>query len=537
MQFRRIVQIASLVFFLFLLVCAVQGATYGIALDLFLRMDPLLVVGTIVGSRAFQLSFLPAIIVLAVTPLLGRVFCGYICPMGTTICGGDRLLGASKNSKGAKRYHRVKFFVLLFIIGAALFGVSFVFFASPIPLITRFYGLLIYPVVTLVGDMGLRIGRSAVELFGGPTIEGTVSVPHYATLFFILVFFSALFFASRVSRRFWCRYLCPSGALLALLSRRPVWHRAVSSDCIDCGKCASQCPMNAIPEDSPEKTYHTECIICRKCEKICPKDAVTFPFGRTKEAAQEMPSLSPGRRQLIFSGLAGMGAAAVSLTSLGSLYGQTGGVGIVEPPMLLRPPAAVPEKEFLSLCVRCGECMTACPANALQPIWFDAGLTGLFSPRLVPRRGACDPHCNRCGTVCPTQAIREVPVPDRRWAKVGTAMIYHQKCLAWEQQKRCMVCDEVCPYNAIEFQKVEGNPVPVPVIHEERCTGCGLCEHHCPVRNQAAIVVTPLGALRESRGSFEEIGKRQELDISLEHKKDMENQGNEEGTAPGFDAL
>jgi MauM/NapG family ferredoxin protein len=538
MTLRRAIQIASLLLFFSLLVCAVHAVSYGLALDLFLRMDPLLVAGTIIGGRVFALSFLPAIIVVGITPLFGRLFCGYVCPMGTTVCGADRILGAPRNKKGKKTYHRIKYFVLLFIIGAALLGVSFVFIASPIPLITRFYGLLIYPVLALFGDMGLRISRAAVELVGGPTIPGTVSIPHYATLFFVLFFFAGIFFASRFSRRFWCRYLCPSGGLLALFSRKPLWRRTVSSDCIDCGKCAARCPMGAIPEDGPETTRHSECIICRECEAVCPKEAVSFSFAAKQEASVPAAPLQPERRTLMLTGLAGVGTAAVSLTSLNSLYGQSGGVGLVEPATLLRPPGAMPEKDFLSLCVRCGECMAACPANALQPIWFDAGLTGLFSPGLVPRRGACNPECNACGTVCPTHAIREVPVADRRWAKVGTAMIHQNKCLAWEQQKRCMVCDEVCPYNAIEFKSIEGNPVPVPVILEERCTGCGLCEHHCPVRNQAAVVVTPLGAVREAEGSYEEMGRGQGLDISLTHKKDMEVQVIEEGgLAPGFDAL
>ena len=74
-----------------------------------------------------------------------------------------------------------------------------------------------------------------------------------------------------------------------------------------------------------------------------------------------------------------------------------------------------------------------------------------------------------------------------------------------------MVCDEVCPYDAIDFMREPGNPVPVPHVNEDRCAGCGYCEHHCPIQNQAAIVVTPLGALRPAQGSYEVLAKSQGL--------------------------
>ena len=188
--------------------------------------------------------------------------------------------------------------------------------------------------------------------------------------------------------------------------------------------------------------------------------------------------------------------------------------------------------------------MVACPNNALHPVWLKGGVDGLFSPSLVPKRGACSPECNNCGNVCPTGAIRNLPLWERIWAKTGTAMILKEKCLAWEHQKRCMVCDEVCPYKAIRFRKIEDNPVPVPEVLEERCSGCGFCEHHCPVLNQSAIIVTPMGSLRLNNGSFMEQGRQQGLDISLKHKGEktgpMDGEypygtTSEYGDAPGFD--
>ncbi len=519
-----------------LLIGAIYFIPQGLGFDFFLRIDPIVVIGTIISGRTFHYSLLPALIVLITAPVLGRIFCGYICPMGTTINISDSMSGKKKRRALASGFHRIKYYILSFMIGGSILGISLVFFAAPIPLITRFYGLLINPLVALMGHMGLRILQPlSGMLFANPPVFEGFLTPRFATQFFILLFFIGLFTSSLISRRFWCRYLCPSGALIGLLSIRPAFKRHVSGECISCGKCAASCPMDAISKDAPESTRHQECIICRKCENVCPVKAVSFSF-KTAENKINEHGISPARRQVIFAGLAGVGTAAVNMTGLKSLYGKAG-VGLVEPPDLLRPPGAVSEKKFLALCVRCGECMAACPTNALQPIWAEAGFIGLFSPSLLPRRGSCSPECNNCGTVCPTHAIRELPIADRMWAKVGTAMIIRQKCLAWEQNKRCMVCDEVCPYSAIEFTSEEGNTVPVPRILEERCTGCGRCEYNCPVRNQAAIVVTPLGALRIDEESFREYGVSQGLNISLKHKEDMAPQVIEDGPAPGFDAL
>ena len=138
------------------------------------------------------------------------------------------------------------------------------------------------------------------------------------------------------------------------------------------------------------------------------------------------PAFSPGRRGFLLAGLAGAGTAVVGLTGLNSPYGKPG-PGLVAPPGLLRPPGSRPELDFLARCVRCGECSAACPTNTLQPIWLTAGWPALFSPVLTPRRGPCDPHCWRCGEVCPTQAIRFVSPRERIWAKTGTAMIFKAK--------------------------------------------------------------------------------------------------------------
>jgi ferredoxin len=146
--------------------------------------------------------------------------------------------------------------------------------------------------------------------------------------------------------------------------------------------------------------------------------------------------------------------------------------------------------------------MRACPSNSLQPLGLAAGLGAVFSPVVTPRRGPCDPGCTACNQVCPTGAIAPLPKSERIKAKLGTARIFRQKCLAWEMGKKCLICDEVCPFDAIEFRMRPDGRLAVPFVNENKCGGCGFCEHYCPVQATPAIVVEPMMALRLLKGSY-----------------------------------
>lgn len=534
MGFRRIIQVFSLSLFLFLLAWAAITATADWTPDFFLRMDPSLALITTLAARVLTSAFLPALVVLAVGFMAGRVFCGWICPMGTTLDGADKLVRC--RPAGRIKGKQVKYLVLFFLIGAALAGLNYVFLASPLSLITRFYGLVVYPVVSLFADAVHVVLAPLADRWGWYSfVFAEIKTPKFATVFFVLLCFAVLFGSAFVAPRFWCRYVCPSGALLALTSVRPLIRRRVSEDCIECGQCVRSCPMAAIDPDDPTKTDFRECIVCQTCRDVCPVDAVAFQATKSVENEADAPAL-PERRRFVAAGLAGAGTALVSLSSLHTAFSAPG-EGQVKPPLLLRPPGARPEPDFLRKCIRCGECMAACPTNTLQPIWFKAGWEALFSPGITPVRGYCDPKCRTCGLVCPTDAIRTIPEDERVWVKTGTAVINRQKCLAWEHDKACMVCDEVCRFNAITFRKSPESSVAVPYIIEEKCSGCGYCEYYCPVQNQKAIIVTPMGELRLAKGSYQAAARAQGLDLSIDAGEQQgypEVQPGEPGTAPGF---
>lgn len=599
---RRCIQAVSLAIFLALLLLTISPLPQSaVPVDLFLRLDPSVAVFVPLAAREWIASLWPGLVVLLLALAGGRLFCGYICPMGTTLDIGNGIGGFIAD--GRKRKERPgpvldgkgvrigpdspalpkgvrhgKYLLAVFLAAAAVFGLNLCFWASPIPLITRFYALLAHPFVTLAGNEAQMLLHPLAASADIPALSYLqIHLRRYDSMYFILFFFTGLFVLERIRPRFWCRYLCPSGALLALFSLRPFWRRRVHI-CTSCGKCSRECPTGAIyPEGNA--TAHAECVVCRSCTDVCPVRGVAFAFGpdvggrdvggteeqrgeeKTRDGenrkgvkegtsaagqtfkdggmAKNGPEIVSGRGSVVgggksakstergflptrraFIAAAGTGVcfAAMGHTNLHSLL-REGARGDIWSEACVRPPGALPEKSFLSHCIRCGQCMKVCPTNGLQPVWFAAGVEGMFSPALVARRGPCDPDCNACGRVCPTGAISSLPVEQKHWAKIGTAVVVQGYCLAWAENRSCVVCEEVCPYGAIKCEQRGGSVAPVPVVRAERCFGCGYCEQHCPVR-VPAIVVRPLNALRLEGTEYETEARRIGLNL-VPGSKDM----------------
>ncbi len=520
MYFQRVCQGLSLAIFFGLLALAAYPVVDGLAVDFFLRMDPLAGAGTIVAQRAFALAFVPALVVALSCLAVGRVFCGHLCPMGTTL---DMLQVPVSKKTSAKNntfeatagYRFIKYLFLAIVLGAAVGGVSLVHLGSPLSIVTRFYGTAIYPLLLMTGDWGLyqlspvfsRLGLYALSLAELPLKVFSANI----LAFSVVIGMVAL---SALQPRFWCRNVCPAGALMALCARFPLIHRKVGDSCTRCGRCIRVCPTGAIGED-PHETDHAECIVCLQCRSTCPESAVSF--GMTGPAASSSRPIDLTRRGMVFaagSGLLTSGILRTSILQPRPLAKEP----VFRNETLIRPPGAVPEPTFLARCIRCGECMKACPTNTLQPIWLKAGLEGILSPVMLPRLAACAVTCNVCGQVCPTGAIRDLSIVEKRHAKLGTAYILRQNCLAWEQDKRCLVCDEVCPYGAVKFQPVPERRNGVPFVSAKKCVGCGWCECKCPVEGGAAIRVNIIGEIRMETGSYVEKAREYGMDFKIRDK-------------------
>ncbi len=514
--FRRSVQGVTFTLFIILFLFTVYPFARIVPVKTFLQLDPLVALVSMIGSRAIIVPMLLAVLLFILTLIFGRFFCGYICPLGTLIDINNFIFFRKlkkKESKDPKPNRNIKYFILIGVIAASLLGADLLHFFSPMSIAPRTFTLILFPpviwflnfVIDLIRPLALNMGFDGLLQFSfhRPYFEN--SIPTLIIIVIILV-------ANYWRKRFWCRYLCPTGALLSLVSRFGIFKRKVTDKCSSCFRCMSACDMRAIDEEG-KNTILSECTLCGNCVEACKQKEnsigiTSFGTGKNNSA------LLVDRRKFIYSAVTGIAAAA---TIKGGIHNENNIKG-----RFVRPPGSIPEADFLARCIRCGECMKVCKTNGLQPANLESGFDALWTPRLKPRVGACEDKCNMCGQVCPTQAIRKLPLEEKLYAKIGTAVIDRRRCIAWEQNKLCLICDEICPYDAIEFRITETftGPFKRPFVLEDKCVGCGWCEHKCPINGRAAIEVYCIGEERFLKGSYITEQKKKMREVKETHESD-----------------
>jgi len=466
----------------------------------FFHFDPLLALTATVAGRALFAAFAWAGATVLLTLVLGRVVCGWVCPLGgvhqffSFLFKKARLHKPRDVSAGPLKW---KYFILLFVLAGALLGLNLAGYLDPLSFLYRSFATAVFPALghaaTGLIKLLYALGVDGPAGTLGQFLETLTLNPVYLQGFFIGLLFLAAVGLNLLRERFWCRVLCPAGALLGLLSLGNVFKLKIDkTKCIDCKLCSLQCQTQAAPY--PEEDWkRAECVYCFTCGAVCPTAAVGFP---TRDVPRKEKRVSLDRRKILWTPIAALAALP---------FFRINPAGRRAASSLIRPPGALPEPAFLSRCVKCGECMKACPTGGLQPVLGEAGPEGLWTPRLVPRIGYCEYYCSLCSQVCPTGAIKELGVEEKLAVKIGTAWVDKNRCLPYALGKPCIVCEEHCPTSPKAIKLVE-NPVTMPdgstsmqkapVVDFELCIGCGICENKCPVVDQPAIYTTSVGEHR-----------------------------------------
>jgi polyferredoxin len=490
---RKWVQALALAAFVVLFVWSRRGGWAPSVVNLPMRLDPLAMLAHLLASRIFLVGSALALITLLLTVAVGRAWCGWLCPLGTLLDLLSLRRWRGRREPPADSWRALKYGLLLTTLLAALFTNLTLMIFDPLTILFRTLSISVWPgvdqlvtaaEVTLYRVPALRPAVSAFEGLARPEVLPPDPAFYRYTLLYAGVFVGVVLL-NLVAQRFWCRYLCPLAGLLGLLSKVAIVRRQVNDQCQQCDLCARVCPTGTIQAAKGYASDPGECTVCLECLAACPYQAIEFT---ARLAMPEHQSYDPGRRQALIA----LGAAVAGV----GLF-RSGLRATRDHPRLIRPPGAR-ENNLVSKCIRCGECIRACPTSAIQPAVAEAGLEGLWTPVLVPRLGYCDYSCNACGQICPVQAIPPLSLEEKRQQVIGHAYIDQNRCIPWSDYRPCIVCEEMCPVpdKAIRLEEVKvENPDGVrvtlqrPHVVRERCIGCGICEYKCPVNGEAAIRV------------------------------------------------
>jgi polyferredoxin len=475
-----------------------------------LEMDPLVLLSTAISTGFVYRALGWGLLILAVTLLFGRVFCNWICPYGTLHQFVGWLFNVRKAPErwGSNRYrpiYTLKYGILAVLLILAALGSLQIGLLDPICLMYRTVSTAFAPAADLALDAIADKAPAAAVVVDQVKFSPGVEPRVFVGSLWIGLFLVALVGMNLVIPRFFCRVLCPLGALLGTFSRFAVFR--INRDlhkCTDCNLCLTRCEGASDPQGAVRLS---ECFACMNCIDDCPEDALSFTAVR-QDTKQVVPGTEVGRRRFVFASILGI---------LSYPFLKNHGVNTDSnySAKLIRPPGSVEESDFLKKCIKCDQCIKVCPTNVLQPATFaEAGFEGLWTPVMNFNIGHCQLKCNLCSEVCPTGAIRKITVEEKLGKgayaeqgpiRLGTAFFDLGRCLPHAMQIPCVVCEEVCPTSpkAIqtrdeEVKNVFGEVVLLnkPFMVPDLCIGCGICQTECPVTDQRAVYVTPVGESR-----------------------------------------
>ncbi len=490
-RFRLASQIISLLIFLWIFSLAIiESGFYSEETKLkggikyIFAVDPLLAITTFLSNLSLEKVFLWSIPFIILTLIFGRFFCGWVCPFGTIhhfFSFLSEKLGYHKHGEINKNLYKIKYVILLSLLVIALFKVNLSGYLDPLAILVRSLGVFVLTLLSYFYDA--QIVPDNFKDFIYYNLLGRENF-YYSQSVFIGLIFIVLLGMNFYVKRFWCVGLCPLGAFYGVLAKFSFFKIKQKGGCINCKMCDDGCTALASPSSKEFKS--SECMLLFDCIKRCPVSVLQY-------SSEVKPSkVDFTRREFINSVI--LSLSAVSLYKVAS-------VDPLRNPKLIRPPGAIDEKSFLSKCIRCGGCMKVCPENFLQPAFLEAGLEGLWTPVANPHFGYCLYNCNLCGQVCPTGAIKNLPLDKKKKFVIGTAYFDKNRCLPYAFDTNCMVCEEHCPTapKAIYFIEIEtinkkGEKVLVkqPHVNPDLCIGCGICQYKCPIADKPAIYITPI---------------------------------------------
>ena len=465
-----------------------------------------------------QVQLLPAVLALnvgvivvlaAVTLLVGRVYCSVVCPLGV-LQDVFAWIGKRLRPRARRRapYSYSPALTWLRYIVLALFVVALVAGLGSVAALVAPYSAYGRIATHLLQPLWLWCNNAlaaVAERYGSYAFyEREVWLRSLPTLVVAVVTLVVVAALAMRSGRTWCNTICPVGTVLGQLARVSLFKvRIDEAKCVGCRRCEHQCKAACI-DLKTRRIDHTRCVDCFDCLDVCAQDAIALRLRPAKAERQAATSASeaasgPSRRAFLTA------AAGVAATAALEAQEKTvdGGLAVIldrkapHRATPITPPGSVSARHMAQHCTACQLCVAECPNGVLRP---SSEWGTMMQPQMGYERGHCRPECNRCGLVCPTGAIRPLAVEVKASTKVGRAVWVRANCVPLTDGVSCGNCARHCPTGAITMVPVDKDDKrspQIPVVNDERCIGCGACEHLCPARPFAAIYVEGVEVQRE----------------------------------------
>lgn len=449
-----------------------------------------------------RIQFLPALLALnvavvvllvAMTLLLGRVYCSVICPLGVMQDVVSWISGRRKKKKyrfsysPEKKYLRYGMLALFVVALVAGIG-SVAALLAPYSSYGRIASNLFAPVYQLGNNVLAYLAERMDSYAFYSTDVWIKSMPTFiiAALTFIII----CILAWRNGRTY-CNTICPVGTVLGFLSRFSLLRVSIDAEkCNACGLCSRKCKAACINGDRHEVDY-SRCVACMDCIDTCKHGAISFGMRKKAKKNEEEKAVDGSLRTFLTVSAATMATAAVKAQE----KKVDGGLAVIEDKQKperktpIVPAGADSQRHFFQHCTACQLCVSVCPNGVLRP---STKLDTLMQPEMSYERGYCRPECTKCSEVCPAGAITKITDVEKSSIQIGHAVWVKKNCIPLTDGVECGNCARHCPTGAIQMVPSDKNnpdSPKIPVVNTARCIGCGACENLCPARPFSAIYV------------------------------------------------
>ncbi len=419
------------------------------------------------------MSVLGMAIIMTIVVVFGRIYCSTLCPLGflqdISIWMGKLLSIKSKYEiSNKKNLKLVRIGILVVTIVLLIFGNTFVIgFIEPFTIFSRFLYFL------------KMLFNGLISLSFWPVLIILASI--------LLVFIPALKIG-----RFFCSWICPVGTVLWGFSRLNIFQLKINpSECNNCNTCITNCKTGAISSQT-KRIDQALCIGCFNCSSVCSRNAIKIGSIK-KEDSKAIVSKKDGnlnaivksRRKFLsqFGSAVFIMAIPINLDFIHTLKDHKTKKNQIFP---VFPLGAKNLKRFMQKCTGCMLCALKCPSQIIHPSLGSTNSSPIL-PVLNFHKSYCLEDCVECSKVCPTEALEEVLVAEKKTTKMAFLELNLANCRIVVDGLECSICAEICPLNAIKMKILPLNKSPLPTVIQELCIGCGKCLYRCPVKGKDDI--------------------------------------------------